>query len=350
MNSKLSNKITNITFLLTVLVVIIHCDCMPYAASDSSMFAFSNCLNNIFSVICDIAVPSFFTISAFLFFKNFKISKYKDKLKSMFKSLIIPYLLWSFIFLIYTVIIFKISALNSMTDSLKPLGNNIFSILINNVILDSYDGPLWYVFTLIVFVFLAPIFDFIIRKFKKKSIALIPIMIGIILAFQFPYSGIVYWIPLYFLSAYLTINYYDKIINYDFIIFKYKKFLYLLFVCLILIVSFYRENYIINFLYKFISPIFIYLISKNKLFEKRPINIAKYSFFIYCSHYAVNVILKRLTILLIGNNPLLMLPLRFVTCLVTILFIYAIALFLKKLFPKFLNILLGGRNHEISSN
>lgn len=344
MNKAVSNKITNINFILTVLVVIIHCDCMVYANNNSVFFQGSNWINEFVSTICNVAVPSFFAISSFLFFRNFDNSKYKEKIKSRFKSLVIPYLFWSIVFLIYTIIILNIPSIAEMNnDNIKPVGNNLFSIILNNIIIDSYDGPLWYVRFLIVFAILSPLFYLVIKKLKRKNLILISIFFIVNILFNISYSNIFYWIPLYYLSAYLAINYHDKLLKFDVNILKYKKIFYIGFLIFAIFITFFKEIYILNYFYRMISPLIIYLICSSPSFEREPCKFAKYSFLIYCTHYAINVVIKRIIIIILGNNPLFILILRLITCTITVIVISLIANFIKKIFPKFYNIITGSR-------
>ena len=93
MDKYLSNKIKNISLILTFLVVILH----AYNLENSEdVLSINSFIQNIISYgICTIAVPMFFLISGYLFFYKFDptlqglINKYKKR----FKSLVIPFVI-----------------------------------------------------------------------------------------------------------------------------------------------------------------------------------------------------------------------------------------------------------------
>lgn len=94
--------ITRLRFPLALGVVFIHS--MGRAsdwthASELSALSFLKWL--LSSFLPGAAVPLFFIIAGFLFFKNFpeqwSWGKYKDKLQSRIKTLLIPYLVWNII-------------------------------------------------------------------------------------------------------------------------------------------------------------------------------------------------------------------------------------------------------------
>lgn len=78
---------------MTFLVVGIHASyrISPIAEYDS----IENILPRYVNVLCDMAVPTFFSISAYLFFLRFQMSNYIKKLRGRIKSLLIPYFIFS---------------------------------------------------------------------------------------------------------------------------------------------------------------------------------------------------------------------------------------------------------------
>ena len=89
----LSKKLSIISFFLIILVVLLH----------AQMLSLSSGVNKIIQTIITqeitrIAVPLFFSISGFLFFRNYKTPFnvfYIKKLNSRIRSILIPYLLTS---------------------------------------------------------------------------------------------------------------------------------------------------------------------------------------------------------------------------------------------------------------
>lgn len=100
-------------FPMAVMVMFIHMNPNVVNLIDADFDLFSG--HGLFNVsaillshvISAIAVPTFFLISGFLFFVNFKTwswDGYKKKMKHRVKSLLIPYFLWNLIPFILTVV------------------------------------------------------------------------------------------------------------------------------------------------------------------------------------------------------------------------------------------------------
>ena len=71
-------KITYLQFALSLLVVLIHTYNVDVYGIDKTAFA---CFEQEISCISRIAVPTFFAISGFLFFKNYELSQTLNKWK-----------------------------------------------------------------------------------------------------------------------------------------------------------------------------------------------------------------------------------------------------------------------------
>ncbi|MGN1051453.1 MAG: acyltransferase family protein, partial [Acutalibacteraceae bacterium] len=111
MNEYLSNKIRYVKFFSVIAVVFIH----SYNYADSYLLAETTISEgfNIFAMmqyfisngITRFAIPIFFILSGYLFFRNFDLSfkGYFAKIKSRFFSLVIPFVVWVIIsgFVIY---------------------------------------------------------------------------------------------------------------------------------------------------------------------------------------------------------------------------------------------------------
>lgn len=179
-DSLLSRTIYNLRFPLTVGVVFMH-NRMGTVMIQGQELNYNQwpvvryLMNFACEVLPTICVPLFFFISGFLFFYNadFNESTYKRKLKSRYKSLMIPYLIWNFIgFLILLTQIhprfipffpllqdFRVDIstfLCSFWVIQLPMGTGDFTCPI--------DGPLWYVRDLIILIVAAPFLYYIIKK------------------------------------------------------------------------------------------------------------------------------------------------------------------------------------------
>ena len=116
------------------------------------------------------AVPLFFYISGFLFFwkiEKFDTVVYKEKICKRLKSLIIPYFMWNFLFLIlilskclyhgdYNQALFSLMGLWIVPEHLH--------FVLSGSMTTPIDGPLWFMRDLIVMTLLTPIIYKVIKN------------------------------------------------------------------------------------------------------------------------------------------------------------------------------------------
>lgn len=185
MTASLSAKLRSANVLMTLLIVTLH----------------SN-MKEIYpvTVVTDMAVPTFFCISAFLYFQNWRPNRalYLKKLRSRVRSLLVPYLLYNVIF--YGFYLFKTYALH------LPLPKDIPTAPLDAVvciITSVPDGPLWFIRELMVFVVVAPLFGIILKKYKYSVVALV--IAGIFMAQHSGYSHFVHWIPCFATGCFLAL-------------------------------------------------------------------------------------------------------------------------------------------------
>lgn len=165
-----SITIDNIRFPLAVLVVFIHSFGLPGVmtldidAMQSAPLNHINIYNYIRILFSDtlprLAVPAFFVISGYYFFfkSTWNRSTYTKKLRRRIFTLLIPYVLWNFLFLL-------------RANHFHPA--NISAIeLLRAITWYPADFPLWFIRQLIVLVTLSPIIHYVISRFGKLTIAL----------------------------------------------------------------------------------------------------------------------------------------------------------------------------------
>lgn len=341
MKKETSNTITNINVILTILIVLLHSNCIKYANVFEESYVFVNFINFFLVAICSIAVPTFFAISSFLFFRNFEMLKYRKKMKNRIYSLVIPYLFFSIIFLLYTIILTNISFLKDIETTMEPIKYNFISF-IKYIFLAEFNGPLWYMRNLFFYCAFSPIIFMLIKYLKKYNWIIIIGIFFINIVYSASYYGLLYWLFIYYLVAYLTLNNnIDKIYK---IIKRWKPLILIIGIIFLILLIIYNENQIIYYIFRMFSPLILFTICyKNKYVERQPPSIAKYSFFIYCTHYNIAIALKRILILFFGTNPMLLLFFQFLTCGFTIFIIIFIFKIINKLFPKCTKLILGGR-------
>ena len=189
-----SYAITNTKFILTVLIVFLHCTLHVDKLSAPSE-TFIN-IDTLFKILFDAATPAFFAISAYLLFRNFSFEKYGDKLVSRFKSLLIPFVIFQ---IVGFIIPFIFTFIRTKEFEWVPL--NEFVVEIAN---QSYNPPLWFLVTLFQFAIFSPAIWILFKRFGGKGA-----MIGggffyiMNLLDKSSYISIFFWMPIIILGAYM---------------------------------------------------------------------------------------------------------------------------------------------------
>lgn len=164
--SKLSH-INNLKLLLILAVVIIHSNLACELSLDQSFMChvvefFSNAVCN------SLAVPCFFIVSGFLFFRNvekFTPQVYFNKLRSRVNTLLIPYIIWNvvacalFLFKVYKM---HFDGLGIVEDGSMNWANFFTGFFyIDQAQSEPFAFAFWFMRNLLVFVALAPVFRLI---------------------------------------------------------------------------------------------------------------------------------------------------------------------------------------------
>lgn len=159
-----SKMIAWLRFPLMVGVVFIHAPINNIAENQAGI---SRMVWLLFSdIIPRMAVPLFFFISAFLFFYGMELTwnSHKKKLKSRFRSLFIPYLLWN-------IILIGIYFMETYFQTSKSFGEILATFGKN----DYYRvaAQMWFLRDLMLMVVLAPFIGLAIRYLKYYWILLL---------------------------------------------------------------------------------------------------------------------------------------------------------------------------------
>lgn len=190
------NKVTVTNFILAVLVMFLHSQNVEQYTTVNQTFIpgfeyfVSRTLGNL-------AVPCFFLISAYLFFRNYGRDKIIGKYKSRIKSVLIPYLLWNFLYYLafLALVAFPISRYFMDTQQVEFSLQELLQAVFNY----KYNGVYWFMQQLIWFVALSPVVWILMRK---KAGLILPVLCVVMdcsgIYLPFPGFGIrfdmlVYW-------------------------------------------------------------------------------------------------------------------------------------------------------------
>ena len=216
MDALTSRIVSFLRFPLIVAVIGIHCNLLVKNPELETRSVFYFLVYITMKLIC-IAVPLFFFISGFLFFKEgtFDFVLYRKKLKSRIHTVLIPYLLWNIIYFVILGIMQLIKP-----DTLVILHKHITDFRWQDFLWIFWDisqitgladdqraclvGAFWFLQCLFVLFLLSPIIYYIIRYLRHFTLLIIGVLYFTDFIPEMPgiqCNAIVY----YMLGAYLSI-------------------------------------------------------------------------------------------------------------------------------------------------
>lgn len=160
-NKLFNTRISLYGFILTVAVIWIHAvepGFMPGSVSASDYSALRTAEELLGNVLGQLAVPGFFCMSGYLFFRNCSLSMsraeagcfFKSKLARRIRSLVLPYVLWNLIY--YLIYLLSGRAVFGITE--------LFDALVNY----GYNPVFWYLHELILIMVVTPLIYVLLKK------------------------------------------------------------------------------------------------------------------------------------------------------------------------------------------
>lgn len=154
-----SNKLANLSFLCAIFVVLIHIwSPTPVGSVAWWLYAMTSMRN--------IAVPSFFLMSGFFLAGHIGESDWWKNEKKRIKSLLVPYVVWSALWLLFLLARQLLD--NVLQNQWLFCGTrtiiNAHSVLGFDLFRHPQLATLWYVRSLIIFVFISPLLMWALKK------------------------------------------------------------------------------------------------------------------------------------------------------------------------------------------
>ncbi|RGY96568.1 acyltransferase family protein [Clostridium sp. AM58-1XD] len=183
------NKIYWFTFLFSVLVVWVHSAnaeiYLGWTDEAYLLYAFENFIGN---VVAQVAVPGFFMISSYLFYRNFSWDKLKIKWYSRIRTVLVPFIVWNFLYYMGYVIASRITGLKDVVGkgivpfNLMAAGDAILNY--------TYNYVFWYLYQLILLILLAPFIYLVIRNRYTAAAAGIAVLLAINCGYRLMYLNL----------------------------------------------------------------------------------------------------------------------------------------------------------------
>ena len=173
------DQISWLMFLFSIFVIWVHSynvDLFSGGAQDG-IWSLADRIENFVSVgLGQIAVPGFFLLSSYLFFRNFSWEKLTGKWKSRIFSVLIPYVVWNIIYYLGYMAASRFLAIRSV------VGRDIIPFSVQEiwraVSQYAYAPIFWYLYQLIFLIIVSPL---IYALVKNRAIGLFWI-VGLVFA------------------------------------------------------------------------------------------------------------------------------------------------------------------------
>ena len=329
MDEQLSAKIKIMSLLATVMVVYRHS--LNYLAFFNSWsgegvngFVQDGCM-----VLTQIAVPYFFLVSGFFFFKKdyYDTLKYGKMLTKKGKTLFIPFLIWNIVGLLCLIVTGQYVQVSSVSDFFL------------NIMDSRYYGPLWYVRDLMTLMLIVPIYQWIYRWNNWVAYAII---------FATLYY---YWMPIdcgwissegilfFFLAGILQ--------KHSGILCKRLpgNWVWLMFVVWVVLCFTTPFFQYLHKLCTLLGVITFWLIADRIPFfrSKGILELAKYSFLIYVLHFYLIKIMKVILGKSFFGNEWVSLAAYLILPIITCVIVVVIGCIMRRYMPKLYNLSTGNR-------
>lgn len=335
MSNYLSEKIKVLSFLLTVLIVILHTN-MANLCTGGVRF-----LQEVMTAeVTRIAVPLFYLTSGFLFFINYQNTwgDYRRKLGARTCSLLIPYVLFLLCGSLAMFVLEHVYTIDAFWEILKH------GILSSPPIF----YPLWFLRDLYVMVLIAPIVYWVIKK--VPILLIVPIVVWLLgkNPFLFPMTEAMLFFSV---GAFLStkVKWLEQTVHKG----AWGCLLLWLLLCLM---NRYVSEYVIRLSYAthcviLLLGIYAVWILYDKLYSKfsnrvKSANIYKYSFFIYLLHEPILTIFKKTGLFVLGYSSWSIGVIYVIAPILTILVVYGMGVVLNTHCPKVLAFITGGRTRR----
>ena len=168
-------KKTILSFIAIFFIISVHNSAIEQYQLPTDFFTnTAQFIHNLLAYgIGNVAVPFFFFISGLTLFRNYKPKLYKQKMVSRVKTLLIPYLIWNLVGVLFIILATytPLSHIIAGREQFVPTLENF----LQGIFLYKYNYHYWFMFNLIIFVALTPIFHLILSR-KWLGIIFIPII------------------------------------------------------------------------------------------------------------------------------------------------------------------------------
>ena len=283
--------LTQVNFLLSLLIVFHHGFTTNVDFNGSflpSAYGTTVAIERYMYNLSECAVPVFFFISAYLFYRTFDGTwiNYKEKMKRRFRSLLVPYLIFC-----------TLGYVKSLVFNGGLGGGNLADFLLS--LWECNTMPLWFIRELMALSLLAPIIWKLLR-IPIWAVIICAIIIVLTCLGLVPYRSFMYWIPVYMMGAALNSKIANEVLNLRQVS---RNYIGIIAVSCYFVVAWFLPNGIARqemtigqnsafAFFRLISPIiWMVIIGWLSMVTVKEYRFMRYSFFVYCMHAPIITLL-----------------------------------------------------------
>lgn len=172
------NQISWLSFLFSILVIWVHSrNAELFLGQGEQAYQVESWERILADTIGQIAVPGFFMVSAYLFYRNFSWDRLPVKWKSRVKTILLPYLLWNFLYYMGYLFITRIKPFHLLVGKGPiPFGLNE---LLAAVFRYRYNPVFWYLYQLILLILLAPVLYVLLKRTWTGCVFLLVVLLAL---------------------------------------------------------------------------------------------------------------------------------------------------------------------------
>lgn len=364
MTKRFSKKLTNLSWICALMVVLIHAGTyasnLPGAATQTIYGKnWATFLQLFFTEgICRAAVPLFFMMSGYLFYRNYEPTAvwHKKKILKRLRSNAIPYFFWGLAVIAFFAVAQAIPATSQYFASSERQISK-FTVLqwLKVIFLEPINSPLWFLRDLIVFALLSPLFSVLCKKVPWLWLPLtaawwifgLPIAVVRVESVFFFSCGTVFAlhgkerfeairIPKWSIAVLLSV----------WTLFLCGKAFYLIGIDSAVLIN--GDYDLIHDILSKVNAVFggVTVWFAYDLFVKtgeKALPFSQYSFLMFVAHHLLIGILRKLIVKVLGISYINVTVAFFASFALTVFAVILIGAVLKKIVPKFYALITGGR-------
>lgn len=338
------NKIYWFTFLFSVLVIWVHSyNAVLFLGNTKSAASLVRLERFFGDRIAQIAVPGFFMISSYLFFRGYRPEILMRKWNSRIRSVLVPYIVWNSLYYFGYVIGSRLPYISDVIGKGKiPFG---LPETVDAILNYTYNYVFWYLYQLILLILLAPLIYLAVKRVWPGIAFLAVLLAGVYLGIDLPLLNLD---ALFYYSFAAFAAVHGKAVVEG--VWTRKRLLagiaFMIAGCISLGTdlpgSSLGEAASVTVVYRLLVPVGLWLtVPEERLFEAR--DFMKNNFFLYAVHFALVRLINKTGALLIPPVPVLAFLLFFFMPLFAVVLSWLAGGLIRRLMPAVWRLLNGGR-------